>query len=470
MLNIDRNKLETIISSLGFPEKPESEAFLISISVQIEEPDFREILQNLSHSNEKFLFINQPAKDQTILGFSVLKNFSTEGLNVPAEIDGETGSLKRRLKSNNRASGASPVPLLMGGLKFSPDYGNSIWQDFKSSDWFLPEFILLRRDAGSFAVFNFLCTQLSHINLDRTVSKFSGLVSHNLFSEDSGTGSGGFERISDPDDFKRWTEKMEYVLPKISGKELQKIVLSRRVDLKIAGKPSLPRIIGELEDNYPECYVFAYRSGDSIFLGASPEKLVYISGGKLETDALAGSIPRGKTYEEDRLLGEELLGSRKNLAEQKAVLNFIAEELELYCSGINYSDKPVLKKLSNIQHLWTPVTAELKSGRTVLDVINALHPTPAVCGVPRKPARELIREIEGYNRGLYAGTLGWFNPENEGEFFVGIRSALLKKEILHAFAGCGIVEGSDILSEYRETELKLKPILSIFENENIYQP
>ena len=121
---------------------------------------------------------------------------------------------------------------------------------------------------------------------------------------------------------------------------------------------------------------------------------------------------------------------------------------------------PRLLRLGNVQHLWTPVTARARAGQSVLDLVTRLHPTPAVCGAPRAAALRLIRELEGLDRGWYAGPVGWVDARGEGEFVVGLRSALLRGGEATLYAGCGIVGESDPEEEYRESELKLRPVLS----------
>ena len=146
-------------------------------------------------------------------------------------------------------------------------------------------------------------------------------------------------------------------------------------------------------------------------------------------------------------------------------MDFIAKSFSSFTEDIEYDPKPIIRKLPNIQHLWTPIKAKLKSNRPVFSFLKEVHPTPAICGVPWTAAMSQILKQENHNRGLYTGAIGWFNFRNEGEFAVAIRSALLQKNRLFAFAGCGIVKGSDPQTEFEETKLKLKPILSLFDYE-----
>jgi len=181
---------------------------------------------------------------------------------------------------------------------------------------------------------------------------------------------------------------------------------------------------------------------------------------------LAGSISRGKTSAEDDSLADTLLNSKKDLAEQDIVVSFIKDSFERFCDNVVYEKNPIIRKLPNIQHLWTPIKGKINPNESIFSVLKELHPTPAICGVPWSKARDSIIEMEPHNRGLFSGMIGWFNLKNEGEFAVAIRSALLKDKTIHAFAGCGIVTGSDPEVEYAESELKLKPIISLFESIN----
>ncbi len=157
-----------------------------------------------------------------------------------------------------------------------------------------------------------------------------------------------------------------------------------------------------------------------------------------------------------------LLTSNKDLDEHYLVVSYIKEQLSELAENVCYPAKPQIKKLSNIQHLWTPISGTLLEAKFPLSVLEALHPTPALCGVPKDKALTMIKKIEDYNRGMYAGIVGWISPDNKGDFTAAIRSALLNGKKITAFAGCGIVEHSVPEQEYTETERKLNAILSLF--------
>ena len=228
-------------------------------------------------------------------------------------------------------------------------------------------------------------------------------------------------------------------------------------------------MLNELSEKFPRCYTYAYKKGKSVFIGASPEKLAKFSNGWIEIDALAGSAPRGKTQEEDNFYEQFLLNSEKNINEQQSVVNFIKELIENISDEISFDEKPLIRKLPNIQHLWTRIKAKLNKDCKLFDVLLKLHPTPAICGTPWDVAQNYILKVEKHDRGLYTGNIGWFNLTGNGEFAVAIRSALIKNNELFAYSGCGIVEGSEPQSEFEESEIKLKPILSLFIDEKVYQ-
>jgi menaquinone-specific isochorismate synthase len=182
----------------------------------------------------------------------------------------------------------------------------------------------------------------------------------------------------------------------------------------------------------------------------------------LETEALAGSIRRGGSASEDAALGSALLHSEKDLREQREVLDDILTRLAPLGLKPEYPPQPHLRRLANVQHLHTPIRATLPENIQLLDVLAAMHPTPAVGGSPRDAAVRRIRELEGFPRGLYAGALGWINARGGGEFFVGIRSALVEGARARVYAGAGIVAGSTPEKEFAETELKFKAMLDAF--------
>jgi len=246
----------------------------------------------------------------------------------------------------------------------------------------------------------------------------------------------------------------------VGAGEFNKIVLARAQDVT-ASAPFHPlRLLNGLRQRFPECYSFSLSDGHGgSFIGASPERLARVSQGWLETEALAGSAPRGVGASEDAALAAALRHSEKDRREHRLVLDSILRRLAPLGLKLEHAEVPGVCRLANVQHLHTPVRAPLTEGVRLLDAVARLHPTPAVGGSPREAAVARIRELEGFPRGLYAGALGWINARGGGEFFVGLRSAFVRGSTARVFAGAGIVAGSTPEKEFAETELKFQALL-----------
>ncbi len=258
---------------------------------------------------------------------------------------------------------------------------------------------------------------------------------------------------------KDWKGRVAEMADAIRQGTYDKVVLARSVEV-VAEQPfDVPAALDRLRGQFPSAYVFAVRRGGSTFLGATPERLARVALGRVRTMALAGSAPRGTTPEHDNAAGNELLASGKNAREHQLVIDTIRAGLAPLVTDLDVDASPRLVRLPNVQHLRTQIAGELRPNTSVLDVVAALHPTPAVGGVPRQAAVEAIRAREEVSRGWYAGALGWIDASGDGEFAVGLRSALVSGTRATLFAGCGIVGDSDPESEYAESALKLQVML-----------
>jgi menaquinone-specific isochorismate synthase len=246
------------------------------------------------------------------------------------------------------------------------------------------------------------------------------------------------------------------ILPELERGALRKVVLARCTSVFADEPIRTGAVLAELLAQ-EGCSVFALRSGNNVFLGASPERLFALDGDKLTTESLAGTRGRGRTDREDRKLADALLESEKERREHDIVREFIASHLKTLCAA-HETGEPAIRKLATVQHLYTTLRGTLRPGVGPDQVLNALHPTPAVCGDPREAARELIRRLEATPRGYYAGAIGWVDCER-AEMAVAIRCGLVKGKRAILFAGAGIVAGSDPDAEWNETEDKMRPSL-----------
>ncbi len=248
-------------------------------------------------------------------------------------------------------------------------------------------------------------------------------------------------------------------LQAIERQELQKIVLAHSCLVTATADFSIPRCLDNLRQNHPDCYTFAIDDGwGNCFLGASPERLVSVCDRQLVCDALAGSAPRHSLPTTDRQLAQQLLGSPKEQHEHQLVRDFIVASLQQLGLQPRWPQQPQLLALTNIQHVWTPIQAVLHNELHPLAVVAALHPTPAVAGLPRDLACQKIQALEAVTRSLYAAPIGWIDLDQNAEVVVGIRSAIITGNQARLFAGAGIVAGSKIDREVAEIQLKFQSL------------
>ena len=257
------------------------------------------------------------------------------------------------------------------------------------------------------------------------------------------------------DERQRWRARVETVRALIASGGLSKVVVARRRELLAQGAVDPARMLAAARVTRPACFNFwVSRGGSTSFIGSTPELLVRRTGDHVEASALAGSAPRGADRDEDRRLGQILLACPKNGREHALVVSAVKAALEGMADRILSPARPELLVLPEAQHLHTPVSGRLVDPRTVVEIAGVLHPTPAVCGVPREAARALI-EREESERGWYAGAVGWMAANGDGELAVALRSALLDDRRIAVWAGAGIVEGSNPDAELAETETKM---------------
>jgi menaquinone-specific isochorismate synthase len=255
-----------------------------------------------------------------------------------------------------------------------------------------------------------------------------------------------------------WVESVERAVTSIRAGDIRKVVLATALDVALDAPIDIPDTLERFRRTYPDCYRFLVQPTDDCgFFGPPPERLVRMDGERVLTEALAGSVERGDTPEEDAELARSLEESEKFGHEQALVTDTIRERLEPL-GTVSVGEREI-KQLSNIQHLRTPITATLDDETHVLDVVKALHPTPAVGGLPPERARTVIRETEPFERGWYASPIGWFDAAGDGEFVVGIRSAVAGGHDATLYAGNGIVGDSEPGEEWAELAPKFRPVL-----------
>jgi len=255
----------------------------------------------------------------------------------------------------------------------------------------------------------------------------------------------------------RWQDTVAQAVARIATGAVDKVVLARDLQARTTDDLDPRDLLRRLATGYPNCWTFHVDG----LLGATPEMLVKRERGLVTSRVLAGTIRRTRNEEQDLALAASLARSSKDLEEHEYAVRSVVEALGPHCTTTNVPDAPFVLHLPNVMHLATDVSAVQADGATSLDLAAALHPSAAVCGTPTAAAAALIEEIEGMDRGRYAGPVGWLDATGDGEWGIALRCAELDPQDprqLRLFAGCGIVAGSDPATELAESEAKLLPV------------
>ena len=249
-------------------------------------------------------------------------------------------------------------------------------------------------------------------------------------------------------------------LRRIQAGEAEKVVLSRTLDVT-PGRPVSPLdlVLALWQESHgSHAFLFEPVPGEAV-VGAAPEKLATVVNGVVRATAVAGSVGVGADSVETAQLARRLFNSDKDRAEHDFVVQDMVARLSALGCTVERDVEPHVLTLARIQHLETKIAARMPEGVTLLDIVASLHPTPAVCGMPRNVALSTLTESEVFDRGWYAGPVGWFGSDGKGIFVPALRSAVSHGVGWRLFAGAGIVPGSDPALEWEETELKFDPVL-----------
>ncbi|MBJ7348324.1 MAG: isochorismate synthase [Thermoleophilaceae bacterium] len=266
-------------------------------------------------------------------------------------------------------------------------------------------------------------------------------------------------KVAAPAGAKHYEASVARAVERIARGEFSKLVLARELELEVQHDFDVRAISDQLNARFPSCMSFVIGHEGQAFCGSTPELLVRREGRRVSTMALAGSAKRGLDGTADEQFGRNLLASSKDLEEHAIVVRRIERTLGRLSSWVVCGQQPELVKLKNVQHLATPIRAQLTQPRPLLELAALMHPTPAVGGEPWPEAAAAIAELEGFERGWYAGGLGWTDALEDGELYVGLRCALISGNRARLFAGAGIVSGSDPATELAETETKFEAML-----------
>lgn len=257
-----------------------------------------------------------------------------------------------------------------------------------------------------------------------------------------------------------WQSEVAEAIGAIRDGSFEKVVLARSVLVHSERAADAYDLVYHLSIANPASYVYATTAGDTAFVGASPELLLAQQGRGIRLNPLAGSARRGKG-DDDVAVGEQLLESHKNRAEHAIVVDDLIGRLEPLTTILEYPEAPTLRRMATVQHLSTEIAGRLADGVSMFDVLESIHPTPAVGGTPRVEALAFIDKEEGIDRGWYSGGIGWLDSRGSAEMALALRCALITDRTSRLYAGNGIVAESDPAAELEETRLKFQPLLTL---------
>ena len=427
---------------------------LVSISLAVDALDPLAVLESIFEPGEPHFYTERPGAESAIAGAEVAVEHTAQG---PDRFTAIQRFIDQTLDDT---IAVGDVNASFGGPHFFTSFAflDEVEQGepFPAAHTFVPRWQVARAGATTTAVANLLVAPDADLamlaeRVWRAHGKFRGFS----YRDSGDTVSNEIKTSATLTEVGDYSASVARALARIEAGEFQKIVLARALDLTATGPLHPLRVLNGLRQRFPDCYAFSAANGrGQSFIGASPERLVRVSKGVLETEALAGSARRGAGASEDAAIAAGLLHNEKDLREHRHVIDSIVRRLSPLGLKLDCAAAPLLRRLANVQHLHTPVSTVLPENVRLLDALARLHPTPAVGGTPREAAVPAIRGLEGFPRGLYAGALGWINARGGGEFFVGIRSALIDGEHARIYAGAGIVAGSEPGREFAETDLK----------------
>ena len=345
-------------------------------------------------------------------------------------------------------------PRMVGGVSYTAERPGAPWEGFAAGEFLLPAVQLTRGPDGTYLTVNRYDADPAAV--ERELAEAADALAALPAMTPSGDPPGVTDRqwLTARAD---WLDQVERAVSRIRAGDLRKVVLATALRVGLSAAVSAPAVLERLRRDYPDCYRFLVQPGERAFFGPPPERLVAVDGRTVRTEALAGSAERGETPAEDAELARSLADDPKTTEEQRLVTETIRDQLAAF--GTVETGERTVRKLATIQHLQTPVRATLDRDRHVLELVEALHPTPAVGGLPLDAALRTIRETESFDRGWYASPVGWFDAAGDGEFAVAIRSGVTDGDSATLFAGNGIVADSDPEAEWAELQPKVRPIL-----------
>jgi isochorismate synthase len=435
---------------------------LVSATVELENViDPTAIAAGSRLATDRWFCWEQPDRGFAVAGLGTAAEVVSRGPDRFSDLAAGTSRVSHdRVAEEPTGLPAGAGPVWATGLAFSAEGGGSpIWSSLPPALAVLPEVAIARSAGRSFLTVSAIAGADPDELLQRAAGRLSSLHAAPLTPADPHPSAS--TSISGRHPPEHYEEIVATAVERIRAGEADKVVLARELTVEAPAAIDPAAKLGALRDLFPSCFCFCFGSPEAAFIGASPELLVRRSGAVAATVALAGTTGRSADPAVDDHLGEAMLRSPKVRDEHGIVGRRIERTLRPHSVWVHAEGEPFVVKVGNLQHLATPIRAQLAESHSAIELAGYLHPTPAIGGEPRDPALELIDELEGIDRGWYTGPVGWMDTAEDGEFCVGLRSALLRDREAHLFAGCGIVADSDPAAELQESELKFEALLPL---------
>lgn len=359
---------------------------------------------------------------------------------------------------NNFLSRPGDDMRFFGGMRFDPDREpDDVWKAFGGYRFVLPRFELHVLGTNAQMYCNLVFPEDSG-NLDTILSEIETLRENKLPTEDAL--SRPIARTDYPNQT-GWFKGVRWILDMFAAGHIEKVVLARRADFDFPDVVDPFLLLRRLVHATPNCFHFHFESDDGdAFIGASPERLFYRNGLQIDSEAVAGTRPRGETEILDEEYRASLLASEKDQREHAYVRDSVVLALRMYCESVTVDHEASEMRLARGRHLFSRVSGVLSEPVSDFDLMQQLHPTPAVGGHPTDYAMGVIRDLENFDRGWYAGPVGWVGRDT-AEFAVALRCGLLSGQRLSLFSGAGIVEGSKPDLEWEELEQKIVDFVNV---------
>ena len=460
MIEMKENLVETMLDQAIDTAKLRNEDQLVSITIKIDKINPISFFENAKKTGKDRVFWSSTAADFYLVGVGNVTEIQAENNRFKKTEEVLNDILKKAIIHNPYQVPGTGV-IALGGMSFDPQkQRTNLWKNFKASQFTIPEFLLTKNNEQYY----YTMIKIIHKNDDLSELLCEWEDSEKKLLEDSIVWP-VHPRVVDKKEImpEKWLDSVRQAKEKINNGQAKKIVLAREMRLRFEQSVKMSTLLQKLLHTQSSSFVFAFEKGEDCFVGATPERLIKLTNNQLLSTCLAGTAPRGNTEKEDLEIAGQLFCDEKNREEHDYVVQMIRNSIEKYCDNVQIPDEPIIYPLKNLQHLYTPVTAILRNGESIFDIIEQLHPTPALGGVPKEKSLAFIRDHEQLDRGWYGAPIGWLDSDKSAEFAVAIRSGLIQGDEASLFAGCGIMKDSDPKAEYEETNIKFLPMLSVLE-------